>query len=379
MNRAAHVLHIYHDFWPVRGGIEDYLAGLSRAQSANGVEVSVLCANDQPRTLVEWVGDVRVIRARAYGRFYTPFCPSWPLWVRRLRPDLVHLHLPDPVGEWSAWLTRPRTMVVSLHNDYVRPEWAVRLHRPLHRGVLRRAGAIIVGAPDYARSSVVLRDLQNHVRIVPYGIEADRYSPGSGMRAGVLFAGRLCYYKGVEVLLAAASSVEALLTIVGDGPCRRRLEMQARRLCAGKGRTYAPDTPARSAGSRQPGGHVRFLGALSESELIERLQSNRVFAFPSTGRAEAFGIAQLKAMACGLPVVSSDLPGVAWLNRHEESGLHVPVRNPAALAVALNRLLFDNELWNHLSAGAVARAHEFDLRRTVAATQHVYAEVMSGT
>jgi rhamnosyl/mannosyltransferase len=358
MNRVARILHVYHDYWPARGGIEDHLDGLCRAQAQDGEEVIVLCANNRPRTLVESIAGVLVIRARAYGRYYTPFCPSWPIWVRRLHPDLVHLHLPGPMGEWSTWLARPRKLVVSLHNDYVRPEWAVRLHRPMHKAVLWRAGAIMVGAPDYAQSSVVLRGLRARVRIVPYGIELDKFAPVHGARVGVLFAGRLCYYKGIEVLLAAVPTVAAPLTVVGDGPWRPRLEMQA----------------LQGVGA----GRARFVGALSEAELIGQLQANRVFAFPSTGRAEAFGIAQLKAMACGLPVVSSNLPGVAWLNRHEESGLNVPARNPAALAAALNRLLGDNELWNRLSAGAVARAREFDMRRTVTATQQVYAEVMNG-
>jgi len=358
MKQAARIVHVYHDFWPVRGGIEDYLAGLSRAQASQGAEVTVLCANDGAQTVVERVQGVRVIRAGVYGRYYTPFCPSWPLWLRRLHPDLVHLHLPGPLGEWSVWLTRPRKLVVSLHNDYVRPAWAVRLHRPLHGAILRRAGAIILGAPDYAQTSANLRGLETRVRIVPYGIDLEQYGPGTDGRCGVLFAGRLCYYKGVEVLLDAASDVAAPLTIVGDGPWRRRLELQA----------------DHGHGERR----ARFLGALPEPELIARMQSNRVFAFPSTGRGEAFGIAQLKAMACGLPVVSSDLPGVAWLNRHAETGLTVPARDPAALAAALNRIVEDREMWRHLSAGAVARAREFDVRRTVTGTQQVYAEVMSG-
>lgn len=361
------VVHLYHDFWPARGGIEDYLADLTRAQAAQGLEPIVLCANDRPVTRSERFsapgaqgeqGGVTVLRAASFGRYFMPFCPGWLAWLRRLRPDVVHLHLPCPLGEWVVWLARPRRLIVSLHNDYVRPRLALAFHRPLHRAVLGQAKAIIVGAPDYAHTSPALHGLHARVWIVPYGINLQDYElqeppslPLEG-RFDVLSAGRLCYYKGIEVLLDAAPSIQGRIAIIGDGPWRKKLRAQAQqngldeRLC--------------------------FMGALSEPALIARLQAGRVFVFPSTERSEAFGLAQLKAMACGLPVVSSDLPGVSWLNRHGQTGLTVPVRDAAALAGAVNQLLADPALRRQLAAGARARARQFDLARMVRETRHVY-------
>lgn len=377
------VLHIYHAVWPTRGGIEDYLTDLTRAQAAQGLEPIILCANDRPITLIEfsplsllgrgetWIqrrgeGQARVIRAASFGRFYTPFCPSWPLWIRRLQPVLVHLHLPCPLGEWAVWLARPRALLVSLHNDYVRPRAALKFHRPLHRAVLKRADAIIVAAPDYARTSPVLHDLQPKVRIVPYGVDLERIAHrASPMAYGVshiaphvLSAGRLCYYKGIEVLLDAAPAIEGHITIIGDGPWRARLHAQARR--------------------HRLDGRVRFRGAVSEQALIAQMQSSAVFVFPSTERSEAFGLAQLKAMACGLPVVSSDLPGVRWLNRHGETGLVVPVRDAQALACAINRLLSDTVMRQRLSIGAQTRSQQFTLTRMLDETNAVYHQVVNG-
>ncbi|MEP7198772.1 MAG: glycosyltransferase, partial [Chloroflexota bacterium] len=336
------MLHIYHDFWPTRGGIEDVLDDLTRAQAARGDEPIVLCANDSPRTREERRGAVRVIRAAAFARYYTPFCPSWPARIRQLQPELVHLHLPCPLGEWAVWLARPRRLIVSLHNDYVRPQFALRLHRPLHRALLRRAQAIIVATPDYARTSPVLDELQTKVSIVPYGLSPITYRissetlHASRITLDVLFAGRLCYYKGVEVLLAAAPAINARITIIGDGPWRERLQAQAQRA--------------------QLGERVDFRGAVDEETMLAQMRASDVFTFPSTERSEAFGIAQLKAMACGLPVVSTNLPGVSWLNRHGETGLTVPKRDANALASAVNRLLDDAPLRARLAAGARMRA-----------------------
>ena len=351
------VLHVYHDFHPIRGGIEDYLADLTRAQAAQGLECIVLCANDAPLThSARWHG-VRILRAAAFGRYFTPFCPTWPLWIARLKADVVHLHLPCPLGEWSVALARARRLVVSLHNDYVRPRLALRWHRPLHRAILRRAAAIIVSSDDYARTSAVLAGLDAKFAIIPYGIDLARYVPrsaGAVVGTPILFAGRLCYYKGVEVLLAAARDIPERMTVVGDGPWRKRLHAQAAR-----------------AGVQA---RVQFTGAVSEAALIAYMQASRLFAFPSTQRSEAFGIGALKAMACGLPVVSSDLPGVRWLNRHAETGLTVPARDACALADALNRLVGDEPLRARLAANAHERAQKFTLASMVHETQRVYEQ-----
>lgn len=348
------IVHLYHAFHPQRGGIEDYLAELVCFQAQQPeLEVVVLTANSQPRTVIERWRGAEIIRAATFGRYFTPLSPSWGWWLHRLRPDWIHLHLPCPLGEWVLSVVARRTrLLVSLHNDYVRPIWAMRWHRPLHRGILQRARAIIVGTPDYAQSSSVLAGLHSKVAIIPYGIDLSCYVVGQRQRRRVvLSAGRLCYYKGIEVLLEAAPAISAPITIAGDGPLRQRLHKQARSLP-----------------------QVTFLGAISEDELIRQMQESALFVFPSTERSEAFGLAQLKAMACAAPVISSNLPGVSWLNQDGQSGLVVPVRESAALAHAVNKLLADNDLRVALGCGARARAEQFPVKHMLRDTARLYAQ-----
>lgn len=350
------VLHVYHDFAPARGGIEDYLADLTRLQVAQGIEPVVLAANDGPRTRVETAGGVCVIRAASFGRWFTPLCPSWPRWVRAVQADIVHLHLPCPLGEWSLAATRPRRLVISLHNDYVRPRAALALHYPLHRRMLAAAQAVIVATDDYARTSPALAGRRDGVHIVPYGIDAARYAPGPAQTGGapVLSAGRLAYYKGIEVLLDAAPQIHGPIAIAGGGPWQARLHRQAARA----------------------GAAVAWLGPVAEDALIGLMRAARVFVFPSTARAEAFGLSPLKAMACGLPVAGSDLPGVRWLNRDGETGLTVPAGDAPALAAAVNRLLGDEPLRARLARGARERAQTLTPERMAAGTLAVYRAVL---
>ena len=151
--------------------------------------------------------------------------------------------------------------------------------------------------------------------------------------------GRLVYYKGLETAMHALRSVPGTLLIAGDGPSRPRLERLAARLNLAD--------------------RVRFLGKIPRDEdLIAHYLAADAFWFPSNARSEAYGLVQVEAMASGCPVINTAIPhsGVPWVSRHEETGLTVPVDDPAAFAAAARRLLEEPGLRDRLAAGARARA-----------------------
>ena len=102
---------------------------------------------------------------------------------------------------------------------------------------------------------------------------------------------------------------------------------------------------------------MRFLGALPDAEVVAHLHACDVFVLPSVSRQETFGVVQLEAMACGRPVVSTNLEtGVPWVNQDGVTGLVVAPGDAAALAAALKRLVGDPALRARLgSAGKCAR------------------------
>ena len=111
---------------------------------------------------------------------------------------------------------------------------------------------------------------------------------------------------------------------------------------------------------------------------VALLNAATVFCLPSHQRSEAFGLCQIEAMTCGLPVVSTDLPtGVPEVNRDGESGLIVPPADPTALADALRRLLNDEALRLELGEGGRRRAQElFTARRMADRVAEVYRSVL---
>jgi rhamnosyl/mannosyltransferase len=78
---------------------------------------------------------------------------------------------------------------------------------------------------------------------------------------------------------------------------------------------------------------------------------------PSTNRAEAFGVVLLEAMAHGLPIVATEIPGsgVPWVNQHGISGLNVPVKDPIQLAAACHQILSSSSLHQKYAVGARQR------------------------
>jgi len=124
---------------------------------------------------------------------------------------------------------------------------------------------------------------------------------------------------------------------------------------------------------------VHLPGRLSDEDVTAHLHACDVFVLPSHRRSEAFGIAQIEAMACGKPVVSTRLDtGVPYVNRHEETGLIVEPANATALADGLGRLLRDPALRLRLGEAARRRARaEFSVERMIERVGRIYETVLA--
>ena len=355
------------------GGIERALMLLAEHQS-RAMDVTVLCANAGRRTQTEHLRpNLTVVRsARLFSAIKLPVCPTMPLLLRELRPDIVHLHHPYPPGEFAAYLARPRgKLCISWHSDVLRPALAIRIYGPILRRLLARTDRVLVSSPQYLEVSRFLRPVRSKCRVVPYGIDVaplldpdparvDAARPSPSSRPMVLAVGRCVYYKGLEYLVSAMTEVDATLVIVGEGPLLPDLRAQVERLgLADK---------------------VQFRRNMSQEDLAAHYHACDVFVLPSVAITEAFGLVQLEAMACGKPVVATDLPtGVVYVNRHLETGLIVPPRDPAALAAAISQLLGDPALRRRLGEAARARVmREFTVEAYGARVAEVYEEMLAG-
>jgi glycosyltransferase involved in cell wall biosynthesis len=359
------VLHLTQ---PVDGGVARVVSDLTSAQLAAGMHVTVACPDSALADRLRAAGaNVRPWRAtRSPG-------PSLAGEVRRLarvvadvRPDLVHAHSAK-AGLAGRLAVRGRIPTVFQPHAWsfeavggvtaaLALAWERRGARWAHRTVC---------VSEAERATGLRAGIDGRWAVVPNGVDPERFRPadGAAARAALLpdvpaevplavCVGRLCRQKGQDVLLAAWEAVRArvpgaLLVLVGDGPDRDRL---------------------------RPSTAVRLVGAVADAAPWYRAAD--LVVLPS--RWEGMALAPLEAMACGRPVVVTDVDGA---QESLPSALRphclVPAQNPAALADAVARLLLDAPL--RASLGRRARRHivsAHDARHTAAAIAGLYRDLL---
>lgn len=354
------ILHLGKYYPPARGGMETVLRLICEGLLDRGHEVcAVVAAQDgsdrrellygpttgRSGTLVR-AGQLAVLNSQ-------PITPNLPALLRRetarFRPDLVHLHWPNPLAA-AVWLAlaladagRSVPFVVWYHADITRQRFGAHLIAPLLDACLVRARGIAVSSRALAEDSPLLRRWRAKVATIPFGIEVERWAdlPGSGDGA-FLFVGRLVGYKGLPLLCQAVAAVDgAKLDIVGDGPQRAELK------------TAIAQSAAR--------GRIRLHGEVGADRLRELFSGARALVLPSLDRSETFGLVQLEAMAAGLPVIASRLPtGAGGVVTDGVDGRLVPAGELAPLRAALTELQRDPELarrWGRAGRRAVQEHH----------------------
>ena len=366
------VLQIYKNYFPVQGGIENHIRLLStELAKRDDFRVTVLVANTGRATVRENHDGVEVIKAgQELTLARTPL--SWQLWheASRIQADVTHLHFPYPFGEMAHLLFgQSKRMVLTYHSDIVSQKRLLAIYRPFLWRVLNRADRVIATTPNYIRSSEYLSRVADKCAVVPFGIDVDRFRHADPARAAairerygsplLLFVGLFRYYKGLQYLIEAMPRIPGKLLLAGRGPVENRLRAQVEILGLSD--------------------RVVFPGEVSDEELPSLYAACDLFVLPASQRSEAFGIVQLEAMACGKPVVCTELgTGTSWVNLHNQTGLVVPPANPGALAEAINRLLEDSDLRSLLGRAAEDRVQqEFTKERMVERVVDVYRQVLS--
>lgn len=375
-NEKLKVLQINKYYHPHIGGIERVVQQLAEGLTEE-TEMTVLVSAENKSYQEECMNGAKVIRLPRHIRFGSmPI--SFGLFgkLRRLakQQDVIHLHMPFPMGDLACLLSGYKgKVVIWWHSDVVRQKKLMLLYKPLMLQMLKRADAIIVATQGHIDGSAYLKPFQEKCRIIPFGVEqsieeaADRYmteqealqKTGEKPLVRFLFVGRYAYYKGCDVLLEAFTQVKnAELVMAGSGGREEELKQKAESLGIAE-RTV-------------------FTGRVSEEELCRHYASCDVFVLPSTARSEAFGLVQIEAMAFGKPVINTNLPsGVPYVSIHKETGLTVEPGNVLKLAKAMQWMADHEE--ERLLMGKKARERmkaEYRLESMTARTLELYRDIV---
>lgn len=362
------ILHVYKDYAPILGGIENHIRALAEAQAAEGHAVRVLVTQRRGAQAQERLNGVAIERVPSLGTIAsTPLSPALFGRARSSDVDLIHLHSPYPIAEVAVLGRRRPPYVITLHAEPTRrlQRLILTAYRPVFQRIVDGAAGLLVTSPQAAARARWFRANDPRVAVVPLGSDPERFHPAAAEDTAperplrVLFAGLLRHYKGVDVLLHALPLVDRpiALTIAGAGPEAEPLRLLCRRLGLES--------------------QVRFLGRVPDDDLAGLYRDHDVFVLPAVSPAEAFGQVLVEAMLSGLPCITTELgTGTSFVVQEGVTGRVVAPRAARQLATALRELADSPELRARLGQAGRARALEhFTTARMLADVRAVYARV----
>jgi phosphatidyl-myo-inositol alpha-mannosyltransferase len=364
---------VSQSYHPSVGGVTEHVDATARTLRARGHEVTVVTSrftgNGRPEPGVVRMGrDFMLLFNGAENHL------TWGLDLsRRLgevleehRFDVVHVHCPlSPILPLVA-LRVARQPIVGTFHSAMTSDLPFRIFRGPLLGSFRRIDHVI--AVSEPARELMARLFEGPIEIVPNGVDRGRFRPGlprierfdDGV-PNILFVGRFDPRKGLPDLMHACAAIarEGIpfrLILVGEGRMRPAVERMARGALEGR---------------------VHFEGQVGHDHLPSYYASADVFCSPARG-GESFGLVLLEAMASGVPVVTTDLPGHLTVLTPNVEGLAVPPRDPGALAGALRRLLADAALRAALGARGIETARAFDWERVVDRLEAIYLSLANG-
>jgi glycosyltransferase involved in cell wall biosynthesis len=345
------ILIVLTYFAPYTSGLTVYAVRQARALAAMGHQVTVLTSqHERMLPAEENMEGIRVMRVPVAFRVVKGvIMPQLPqkAWQLMRTTDVVHLHLPQMEAALMALLARlcRKPVVLTYHCDLQMPVgWVNQLAgfvaNLAHHLAARLAQAIVHNTRDFAEHSDFLAHyldkltvIHPPIIVVPVSAQAiQTFRETYGIQPGERVIGmvaRLAAEKGVEYLVQALPEIRQSVpgarvvfvgeyeNVVGESAYRQKIFTMIDALKD----------------------QWTFLGVLSEEEKSAFYHVCDVLVLPSLNSTESFGMVQIEALTCGTPVVATDLPGVRQPVLATGMGEIIPMRDAAALAKGIIKIL----------------------------------------
>ena len=365
-------------YYPHLGGITEHVHNLAVHLNRAGHETVIITARmTQPARAhdVPFDGDPPFVRrigcsrtiysAGSFARITTGVGLRRRLreQFRRERIDLVHVHggltptlgLVAPEAAWDLDLP----VVATFHSWFSRSALCRLFRAPLQHRLDRHAAAIAVSQPVVDAHA---RYLDADWEVIPNGVDTECFRPDASLEPPteepeLLFLGRLDPRNGLDTVLAAMPRIlerhpGARLTIAGDGPLRPVYERLARPL----------------------GTRVEFVGRVNGNRPAHYARAS-LYLCPTT--KASFGITLLEAMACGTPILASDITGFRELVNREGEAVLVAKNRPDLWALAASELLEDRARLRAMGQAGRLKAERFAWPRITREVMDLYRRVLS--
>lgn len=346
------ILHLTNYYPPYVGGIGEVCYYIANSLVGK-VEQKVVCTNDVNKRVIEMVHGVEVNRAKSLcqvrrQQISTDLYPLLKRAFKDFKPDILHLHMPNPLACMYILQMLPKDVkvIAHWHSDIIGQQVIYPLFKIYEKKILERADKIIVTSPLYAKGSRPLQPFLSKVTLLQNIISKEKINITEDVlrdaaqikkqygKKPILFTiGRHVPYKGLTYLIEAEKMIKSdcVILIGGNGILTDQLKKEA------KGRE-----------------RIKFIGYLDDAAMLRHMCAASIFAFPSITKNEAFGIALAEAMYCGAVPVTFTIEGsgVNWVSLNGETGLEVPNSDAKSYAEAVDKLLSNKDLLDQFSKNA---------------------------
>ena len=367
----------------VHGGTEVVAYNLAVSMAQRGHKVLVFTTSINSHNSVEVRNGVNIHRYRAIFKYKSGrISLNMVMDPLRYNLDVVHAHISEPGIEFAVlnYIKKKKIpFILTLHGDpqksYGLPasELYLFFYKHLLDKMLRCANLIVSPSRYYMNESKFLRKYKNKIRIVPHGIDVKKFSIRESPdecreklsipkdKYILLYMGHLAPYKGPHILIKALDEVvkhtrDVIVIFAGGGKMKNELKKLAQKVGVAN--------------------NVRFEGFVKESLKPFYYKSADIFILPSINLLEMFGIVNLEAMVCGLPVISSKLGGIPEIVKNGKNGLLVPPSNVDALSNATVYLLENENLRRRMGKLGAKIASEYSWNRIAERMEKIYKEVL---
>jgi len=363
------ILIISHEFPPAGGGAATACASFAKYLARDGIEIEVITSRLANSPQIEEIDNYTVKRVLSFRTsLYTGTILEVSIFLihgffyflrgfKDRGPDIVYCFFSLPAGMVGLFikLIYKVPYYVFLRGmdvpGFCGGEFSFwnRVLVPIIKYIWIKADRII--ANSQALRKLASETLKNkEIKVLSNGIDTDFFTPMERAQKSdkikILFVGRLKEYKGVSYLLDAMKILLGnihnclILEIVGEGPAKNALIKRSLRLGIAD--------------------RITFSGWCSRADIKRKYQEADIFVNLSLD--EGMPNTVLEAMACGLPIIASDIPPHRELIEHGKNGLLTLVNDSRALAENLEYLIKEDDVRVKLKEEGLKRIQDYDLR-----------------
>lgn len=378
------ILHVVCTFPPYSSGMGFSALKQAKLGQKMGYYITIITPNyDQNQDFINSIDGISVIRKKP---LFTVGKAGFINTSKTIsKNDIIHIHYPFYFSILPAILNakiKNKKIILYWHMN---PEdnglkglffkFCEKLILPI---ILKSSDKILVSTYDYFEnetSGKTFKKFKNKIQELPFSVNSEKFQPREKNlelikkyslenKKILLFVGGLDkghYFKGVDILLNAFSKLNTSdykLLIIGDGDLKEDYKNLGKKL------NILSD--------------IIFLDNIKNDELPIYYNLADALILPSINKGEAFGIVQIEAMASGIPVIVSNLPGVRKVLENEVTGLIFENKNIEDLKLKIEDLFRDNEKYKQMKINARERINKnFSEKIILEKLQNIYEDLFS--